>query len=55
MIHEYFGVDLTLVWATVQKDLPVLRDAILGILKEESPKRVNSKLRIEARGGKIKQ
>lgn len=36
LIHEYFGVDLALVWATVQKDLAVLRDAILGVLKEEN-------------------
>ncbi|MBE3581981.1 MAG: DUF86 domain-containing protein [Thermoanaerobacteraceae bacterium] len=32
LIHEYFGVDLGLVWATVHKDLPVLRDAVLEIL-----------------------
>jgi uncharacterized protein with HEPN domain len=35
LIHEYFGVDLALVWATVQKDLPVLYKAILEILKAE--------------------
>ncbi|MGQ9533575.1 MAG: HepT-like ribonuclease domain-containing protein [Desulfotomaculales bacterium] len=25
LIHEYFGVDLELVWETVQDDLPLLR------------------------------
>ncbi|MGB9662637.1 MAG: HepT-like ribonuclease domain-containing protein [Moorellaceae bacterium] len=35
LIHEYFGVDLALVWVTVQKDLPILREAILEILKAE--------------------
>jgi len=35
LIHEYFGVDLGLIWATVQKDLPILREAILEILKVE--------------------
>jgi len=25
LIHEYFGVDLELVWTTLKKDLPVLK------------------------------
>ncbi len=25
LIHEYFGVDLALVWDVVEKELPVLR------------------------------
>lgn len=25
LIHEYFGVDLTLVWDVVERQLPVLR------------------------------
>lgn len=28
LIHEYFGVDLELVWKTVKDDLPVLKDAL---------------------------
>jgi len=28
LIHEYFGVDIGLVWNTVINDLPVLRDFI---------------------------
>jgi len=36
LIHEYFGVDLEIVWRTVQDDLPVLMDAINKILRAES-------------------
>lgn len=28
LIHEYFGVDLDVVWKTVKEDLPVLKRAI---------------------------
>jgi uncharacterized protein with HEPN domain len=28
LVHVYFGVDLNEVWRAVEKDLPVLRDAI---------------------------
>ena len=28
VIHEYFGVDMTILRQTIQKDLPVLRDQI---------------------------
>ena len=28
LIHEYFGVDLEIVWKVVQDDLPVLMDAV---------------------------
>lgn len=34
LIHEYFGVDLRVVWSTSKKDLPKLKKQILGILKE---------------------
>jgi len=33
IIHEYFGVDLDLVWATVKKDLPALKRKINNIVK----------------------
>lgn len=32
LIHEYFGVDLVLVWRTVQEDLPKLKKNIGEIL-----------------------
>ena len=36
LIHEYFGVDLKVVWETVQEDLPKLKAQIEGILSKES-------------------
>ena len=32
LIHEYFGVDLELVWETVQDDLPLLRRRLSDML-----------------------
>lgn len=32
LIHEYFGIDLGLIWDTVQNDLPILKKQISGIL-----------------------
>jgi uncharacterized protein with HEPN domain len=34
LIHDYFGVDLKVVWRTVQEDLPLLRDAVAHILAD---------------------
>jgi uncharacterized protein with HEPN domain len=34
LIHEYFGVDLAVVWKTVEKDLPPLIQSIKQVLKE---------------------
>lgn len=34
VIHDYFGVNLEIVWAVVQKDLPALRAAIEALLKD---------------------
>ena len=31
IIHEYFGIDLAIVWQILQKDLPSLREALLRI------------------------
>jgi len=31
IIHEYFGIDLAIVWQILQKDLPALREALLRI------------------------
>lgn len=32
LVHRYFGIDLDLVWQVVERDLPVLKGIILGIL-----------------------
>ena len=34
LIHDYFGVDIEKVWLTVQDDLFVLKEQVLGILKD---------------------
>ena len=34
LIHEYFGVDLAVVWKTVQQDIPSLRLALSRLLDE---------------------
>lgn len=31
LIHQYFGVDLAIVWETVQHDIPLLRSQLEGI------------------------
>lgn len=36
LIHEYFGVDLKLIWAVVKDDLPKLRPQIEEILRDQS-------------------
>jgi len=35
LIHEYFGVDLEIVWRIVQDDLPVLMETVRRILQPE--------------------
>ena len=34
LIHDYFGVDVELVWMTVKRDVPVLKQAVCEILKD---------------------
>jgi len=34
LIHEYFGVNLELVWVTIKNKLPEFKKQILKILKE---------------------
>jgi len=34
LAHEYFGVDLEIVWNTVHHDLPILLDAVQRIIGE---------------------
>lgn len=33
LVHEYFGVDLGEVWATVERDLPKFKNAISSLLE----------------------
>jgi len=33
LIHEYFGVDVEILWKTVKNDIPPLRQSIQNILK----------------------
>ncbi|MDZ7696736.1 MAG: DUF86 domain-containing protein [Deltaproteobacteria bacterium] len=37
--HEYFGVDLEIVWNVIKDDLPILLSAAENILDEENDKR----------------
>jgi uncharacterized protein with HEPN domain len=32
LTHDYFGVDLVLVWRVIERDLPVLKAAVIGLL-----------------------
>jgi uncharacterized protein with HEPN domain len=38
LIHDYFGVDLRVVWKTLQIDLPPLKAIFDQITQEESEK-----------------
>ena len=31
IVHEYFGVDLQIIWQILQKDLPIFKKALLAI------------------------
>ena len=35
LIHEYFGIDLEIVWKIIQDDLPVLMNAVREIVRTE--------------------
>ena len=34
LIHGYFGVDIEKVWDSAKEDLPVLKEQVIGILKD---------------------
>ncbi|MEW6327036.1 MAG: DUF86 domain-containing protein [Thermodesulfobacteriota bacterium] len=34
LIHEYFGVDIEIVWETIKKELPLVRPLVIEVLKE---------------------
>ena len=36
LVHGYFDIDLDIVWAVVEKDLPPLKSAIQAILSESA-------------------
>jgi uncharacterized protein with HEPN domain len=33
VIHDYFGVNLEIVWAVIEKDLPILSEAVFRLLQ----------------------
>ncbi|MFH1058547.1 MAG: DUF86 domain-containing protein [Pseudomonadota bacterium] len=35
LIHEYFGVDLAMVWAVIQRDLPALKQTVTAMLASQ--------------------
>lgn len=37
IIHEYFGVDLKIVWATIKEDLPAFKENIKKLLQNITP------------------
>jgi uncharacterized protein with HEPN domain len=39
MIHEYFGVNLELVWSVVERDLPGLERAVDALLADAGNRR----------------
>jgi uncharacterized protein with HEPN domain len=36
VVHEYFGVDLSIIWSTIREDLPPLIDQLKTIREKES-------------------
>ena len=34
LVHGYFEIDLDIVWAVIEKDLPALKDAVEAILRQ---------------------
>ncbi|MCX6718732.1 MAG: DUF86 domain-containing protein [Candidatus Staskawiczbacteria bacterium] len=34
LIHEYFGVNIKVVWKTIKEDIPELKEKMAGLLKE---------------------
>ncbi|MDN3580638.1 HepT-like ribonuclease domain-containing protein [Mucilaginibacter flavus] len=33
LVHEYFGVDFDLIWQVIIKDLPILKEKVLIVIK----------------------
>lgn len=38
LIHQYFGVDLQIVWTTATEDIPEIKEKIYNILEKEQVK-----------------
>jgi len=38
LIHDYFGVDVDIVWTTAKEDIPDIKLQIVALLKENSQK-----------------
>jgi len=36
IVHEYFGIDIEIIWQILHKDLPELKRKIIEIMKEEN-------------------
>lgn len=36
IVHEYFGIDLEIIWQILHKDLPELKQKIVEIMEEET-------------------
>jgi len=34
LIHEYFGVDLEIIWEVTKRDLPSVKPLIIGVIEE---------------------
>ena len=32
LVHDYLGVDVDIVWDVIQQDMPVLKEAVIGML-----------------------
>lgn len=32
LVHDYLGVDLDIIWDVIQRDMPVLKEAVTGML-----------------------
>lgn len=37
VVHQYFGVDLSIVWQTIREDIPPLISQLEAILKKKEP------------------
>jgi len=37
LVHQYFGINYRLIWATIQEDIPTLLERINEILANEPP------------------
>ena len=34
LVHDYLGIDIRLIWEVMTRDLPVLKERVLGMLSE---------------------